>query len=322
MQSRELVVKKIDHFVFNVKVLNKITSAMVILFAIFFAISASIAVKKQTYYQDMYNLMLETDAIRQRIQMIENSAPLNSTGTEAEAPMFANAKSACIYAFDKFYNYSTYEIEVSGKTNSSAMGQNVEIDMRSRYFKYSDGVQLTQSFRNETSTNFGQSGATEIVYKNGKRYERNGSNLRTQSGKLTADFSGSYNLRSDSLLSKQPFYVVNSRSIIDQTFFSFVRDSNKKIVYYKATILLSSTFGVKDYAEDIREQGGTSLPTFTNVELNCLIDRNGELISFATNETMTLTKHIVIDISATTTNNLTYTIVSSNKTPSVVEPKI
>ena len=173
----------------------------------------------------------------------------------------------------------------------------------------------------ETKTNFGQTDATETVYKNNERYERKGKNVRKENDKWVADFSGNFK-KSNYSIKHHPVYLVNNNTVQYNKSFSFVRDADNKILYYKACVLLDSVTAVKEYGQNIKEEGGTSFPEFSEIELSCIIDRDGHLMSYAVSEKMKINKTIVVDITTTTTNKLNYIILSHDVQPSVQEPKI
>ena len=68
--------------------------------------------------------------------------------------------------------------------------------------------------------------------------------------------------------------------------------------------------------------GKSTLPKFSRISLTCIIDKTGHLISMSTNEFMTLTKNVVIDVTVTTNNKLDYVLISHNETPSIPKPTI
>ena len=94
------------------------------------------------------------------------------------------------------------------------------------------------------------------------------------------------------------------------------------IAYYKATVLLDVQTAVVDYAKSIQEEGGTTLPQFSYIEMACIIDRDGNMLSYTLTEKMTLIKHIVVDITTTTLNKITNIVLSTNQTPTIPEIKI
>ena len=238
-----------------------------------------------------------------------------------EDPIFKNAKEAVIVAFDKLYNSNSYEIIGSGKTLAKAAGQNVELLINYTNIKYSTGVEFDEFIRKETQSNFGQTDATQSIYKNGKKYQRNGTNIRKSGDKWIADFSGNFSDRTQSV-TKHPWHIVNEDTVSANKFFSFARDKSGNIAYYKATVLLDVKTSVVDYAKSIQEEGGTSLPQFSYIEMACIIDRDGNMLSYTLTEEMTLIKHIVVDIKTTTTNQMTNIVISTNQTPSIPEIQI
>ena len=252
--------------------------------------------------------------------MTPNNGQVDSSKNK-EDPIFKNAKEAVIVAFDKLYKSNSYEIIGSGKTSAEAAGQNVELLINFTNIKYDTGTEYDEIIRKETQTNFGQTDATQSIYKNGRKYQRNGTNIRKSGDSWIADFSGDFQDRTQSV-TKHPWHIVNENTILANKFFSFARDKSGNIAYYKATVLLDVQTAVVDYAKSIQEEGGTTLPQFSYIEMACIIDRDGNMLSYTLTEKMTLIKHIVVDITTTTLNKITNIVLSTNQTPTIPEIKI
>ena len=299
--KREIIVSKIEKYGFNVKVLNTIIAVMVAIFTIAFFVVYS---KEKARYE------LENSNYAARLKQIEqdqlyliygNVTPNNGTVNKktAEQPMFKNAKEAVVFAFNKFNNYTTYETETTGYTITEVVGQHVEVMLQTKSCRWDDGLEYEQNMIYETKTDFGQSKATECVYQNGK-YIREGKNLRNNNGTLTADFSGKYK-KVDSVLTKKPMLIINDQTVLQNVSYSFIRDKNNQILYYTARVRLDTEESIKTYGQSIKEEGGTSYPIFSELEITCNIDRDGNLISYSSHEKMTLSKNIVIIGAVTTT---------------------
>ena len=316
--------EKIDKFAFNVSNINKIIAIMLVFFIFMCFVYGVKKNDKLNYEYYVYENMLTELKNKQLYDMytnLEHDEGQSENTKINEKPIFNNAKQAVIAAFNKLYNYSAYEIEGSGVTNAVAVGQNVEIRINFKNVMFLDGVQLDETVRFETQTDFGQSEAAQYAYKNGQRYRRFGGNIRYSNGKYIADFGGSFS-RYNSVIKSHPFYLVNSDTVTYDKIFSFTRKSNGRIAYYKATVFLNPQTAVVDYARDIQEQGGTSYPSFSTLEIACIIDPNGDLMSYSVTEKMTLTKHIVFDITTTTTNVMTSVFISHDVEPTMQKPNL
>ena len=313
--------KKIDSYVFNVDILNKIIAVFASIFVVcFFAFSIKINQQRMMESNTYQKMLAELEA-RQLNDIYNNTTNDSSSGGgKNETPMFKNAIEAVCFAFDKFINYSTFEIKGSGTVKSSAVGQNVEIVVDMYTAKYDDGIIYNNTVRKETKTNFGQTDATETVYTGTEKYRRLGNNIRKSGDNYIADYSGPFK-KVNSEVTSFAYFVVNTETALYSKSFAFVRNKDGSIAYYKASILLDSQKATMDYAQEIKETGGTSLPNITYLELDCIIDRNGELLSYTSIETMTMKKKIVVDITATANNNFTYYFLSHNETPSVAKPQ-
>ncbi|MBO7508032.1 MAG: hypothetical protein J6T39_00105, partial [Clostridia bacterium] len=152
-----------------------------------------------------------------------------------------------------------------------------------------------------------------------EKYKRDGTNIRKSGDRYIADFSGSF-YKVNSQVNSYAYYVVNSSTAVYSKSFSFVRNPDGSIAYYKATVLLDSQKATTNYAKEIEEQGGTSYPNISYLEIACIIDRNGDMLSYNSQETMTTTKTIVVNITATINNDFTYVFLSHNQTPELARP--
>ena len=317
--KREIIVKKIEKYGFNVKILNAIIAVMVAIFTIAFFVVYSKEKAKYDLENVNYAARLKQIEQDQLNSIFGNVSPNSGTVNkkEVEQPMFKNAKEAVVFAFDKFYNYNTYEIETTGFSVTDVVGQHVEVMLQTKSCKWDDGLEYEQNMMYETKTDFGQSKATECVYKNGK-YVREGKNLRNNNGTLMADFSGAYK-KVDSSLTKKSGLIVNNQTILQSVSYSFIRDKNNKILYYTACVRLDTEESIRTYGQCIKEEGGTSYPIFSELELTCNIDRDGNLINYSSHERMTVSKSIVIlgAVTATLTNDYITVIKSYNQVPSI-----
>lgn len=317
--KREIIVRKIEKYGFNVKVLNTIIAIMVAIFTITFFVVYSKEKARYDLENSSYVARLKQIEQNQLNTIFGNVTPNNGTinKKEAEKPIFKNAKEAVVCAFDKFYNYSCVETESHGYSIAEVVGQKVEVLIQSKSAKWEDGLEYEQNMMFETKTNYGQSKATESVYSNGK-FVREGKNLRNNNGTLEANFSGTYK-KIESALTKKPMYIINTQTVLQNVEFSFVRDKENKILYYTAVVRLDTEETVRYVAQSIKEQGGTTLPVYSELEMTCNIDRDGNLLSYQCHEKMTLAKSIPIlgYINTTTTNDILNIVKSFNQTPSI-----
>ncbi len=322
--KKDIIVRKIDTFIFNVKNLNIIISIMLSIFLITLGVVYS---KRYTQYQlenKNYEAMIKEANEHQMNVIYTNISPNSGVvdkSKSSEDPIFKDAKEAVVTAFSNFNNYSSYEIESVGISNAVALGQNVEMRINSYAAKYGDGLEYARNVRVETKTSFGQSGASEIVCVDGKKYMRDGNNIRIENNNCVADFNSNYH-QVNTQIPKIADYIINNETVKLKRAFSFVRDQNNKILYYKATVTLDPELSTTENAINIMEQGGTEKPIYTQVEISCVIDRDGNLISYEVTETLQLTKKIVFNVTATTITTIKYTILSYNTTPSHPRPNI
>ena len=321
-KEKESIFDRIDKIILNSKSLNIIIAITMSIFMIVLMIAYVTESAKLNAENERYQYMLQKIEENELNVIYSNVSPNSGTidtSKEMEEPMFVNAKQAVAFAFDKFSQYKSFETKSEGMSYTSVLGQNVEVKTQGKTARYRDGYQFDTSYRIETKTNFGQSGATEIVYKDGVKYQRDGKNPRVENSKCVADFSGDF-YRVNSSLKEPPSHLVNEETIIQSRSFSYVRDKNNKILYYKATVVLDSYTSTRTHGLNIQEQGGTSFPTFDKIELSCIIDRDGYIVSYSYDETMTVAKHIVVDISVSIHSTTTTVILSHDETPTIPMP--
>ena len=323
--KREIIVQKVekfDNYIFDVKILNRIIAIFFALFLLCFFVFDTKIKERETLENQRYERMLAELEARQLNLIYNQTTPNSGNGNpnvELEKSMFRNAIDANIYAFNKLKSYSTFEIESKGVTDSSAAGQNVEIKMNSISVKYSNGIVYNKTVRKETKTDFGQTDGTETVYTGTAKYVRRGENIRQEGDIYVADFSEKFEKQNSEVLS-YAYYEINEKTVLSSKSFSFVRNPDGTIAYYKATIICDSKGATVKYAKEIQEQGGTSYPDVSYLEISSIIDRDGNLLSYNIHETMTMVKTIIIPITATANNDITYIVVSHDETPKTPMP--
>ena len=320
--KRKMIFKKLDNFIFNSRNLNIITAVVLAVFILSYTVIFSMKSSYQRYENERYERMLSEIEKNQLNIIYSNVSEYSGNSTssgEIEYPIFKNAKEAVATAFEKYYNYKTYEMKGNGVSNAEAVGQHVEVKNTSLSVKYANGEEYERSCRLETKTNFGQTAASETIYKNGKKYTRQGSDVRTQGDECVANFSGEFK-QVDSSITKMTTLLINNDTIQFQRSFSFVRDKNNKILYYKATVTVDPELSTKEYGQTIMEEGGTSFPIFSKIEVSCIIDRDGHLVSWETTEVMKVSKRIIFDITTSITNVINHILLSHDETPSTQMP--
>ena len=322
--QRETLGQKLDNFAFNIKNINKIIAFMMAMFIVFGIIFYCKRNNELDTQNDVYENMLRQIQTHQLSVIYTNLTPNSGQvdpSKNKEMPKYKNAKEITIQAFSRLKNSSTYEIVGSARTVAEALGQTVEVVSNHTNIKYEDGVEFNELVRKETQTNFGQTDATQTIYKNNRKYQRKGTNIRKSGEQWIADFSGGFQDITKGVTS-YPWYVVDNETILASKFFSFARDDYGNIAYYKATTLLDSNKAAFSYAKSVQEEGGTSFPIFTYIELSCIIDRDGNMLSYYMEEKMTVSKKIVVDITTTTLTKSTSIVLSTNQSPSRPEIQI
>ena len=322
--KREIIAKKLDKFAFNVKNINRIIAFMVALFIVFGLVVYTRKHKEYMEQEAVYNRMLAELEAHQLNVIYSNVTPNNGKidgSKQKEKPMFSNGIDATAYAFESLKNSTSYEIYGFGLVNAEALGQNVEVILTTYACKFADGTYFDEINRLETKTSFGQTEAIQLFWANGKKYKRTGTNIRLENGNCLADYSGGFYEVATSLTEKAQIEI-NKDTIQFCKDFTFARDENGRIAYYKTTCMLDKVKAVKNYAQNIMEEGGTTYPEFSLLQVSCIIDRNGNLLSYSTSEVMTATKHFIVDITPTMNTETTIYIKSINETPTLPYPSI
>ena len=324
MINKRKIFRNLDNFIFNSKNLNIVIAVLLSIFMVTFTIVCAKEDARLRSENEVYSNMLKSIEEYQLNVIYSNVSPNSGyvdSSKEYEKPIFSDAKEAVLTAFNNLYNYSSYEIVGNGISYAEAVGQNVEVKNTSLSIRYSDGREFERSCRVETKTSFGQTEASECVYQNKQKYKRMGSNVHVSNDECVATFGGSFS-KVQTSVPYMTTYIINENTIQHKRSFSFVRDKNNKIMYYKATVTLDTEEAIKDYGQNIMEEGGTSYPVFSKIELACIVDRDGHLVSYTATETMTVSKRIVFNITTSITNITTRVVISHDSTPSMPCPSV
>lgn len=322
MKIKEIINEKfLDKYLLNIKTINIATIILSIMFAIVFLFNGICAQTADDIYMTEYQKRMYVMDLYNKNFVYSSALDSETTTEKKEDALFSNAKEATIYAFEKLNSYTSYELVCTGVTTSMAAGQTVEIVFDQKFIKYESGTEFMQCIRHETKTNLGQSSAIKNLYKDGKAYIAHGDNIRMKDGILYADF-GNYKLDTETVLNSIPLYIFDEDSVILSNHFTVNRNANGKIRGYYASVQLSTHYAVKYYAHAVKEQGGTSMPIFSNITVNVELDKDGHVVALTVDEDMSLYKKVVVDIQAFVNNKASYKMVSYNQTPSIAEPTL
>lgn len=313
--------EKLDNFVKKPKVMASMAIILICALALVIYGTASKINDANQLASEISRLEQENKSLTSQNQIMQSQNGFEYQTTQVDKQIFSSGVEAITTAFDNLYNYSMYEMESIGTTKSDAPVLGIiPIDMHSYSYKFADGLSFDRVFQDDVNDRVGQDKATETIFKDGKKYIRNGS-LKKSNGTLDGNFSGSFH-QTSSQNTAHSFYIV-TKSTIKNCTFSIKRQSGK-ILYYEVEANLDPKLAVKNYAIDVSEQGGTSIPQFDFVKMTCKIDKNGNLISYDINEKMSLSKSVPVigNVTTQTTNTISTKLISFNKTPSIAEPTI
>ena len=242
-----------------------------------------------------------------------------SDNVEVDEPLFVDAITAVNYAYNLTMN-NPYEIKVDGKVIANAMGMTVNVKMQSTQIYYPSGAVMIETTCFETDSNFGQTKSTYSYFKNNDRWQKTTTNVSMdKNGNLSASYKNDFVLTKDYGAPKN--IIVNLDTIAKEVYFKVNRNVyTNKIESYSASVILKPTQATLGYDKQVMDEGGLDgLPIYKNLELNCVIDANGNLKTMHTNQRYISQMNLFGGISIDCNQIVTYYI-TSTKTPSVAEP--
>lgn len=308
------------------KTLKTITNIFAILFVMYFFAFAVFQYISTNNLDNTYSTLIAS--VDDFNTMVSNE---NSTKSETEIPIetaiFSNSKEAGVYAFNQLYNFTSYEIFATGNFFMSALGYDVTGKLNIRAIQYDDKEQYMETVKYQSSgTSLGLTKGTKTLFANdGTRYDLITKSVTATSNSLSANYaSSSWKVNEEPKSTQIGLYLVNASTIVSSTELEIVYNAiTKKISQYQFSLTINPKISTKDYAKMVYEQGGKTLPNFSNIILNCVLDNNGNLISFISNEEYTTQANLSLyEFTANVKNTITYNLLSYNSTVSVQKPII
>lgn len=323
-ENKNTKFQKFDKFVTNIKFINYLIFVAIVAFVATFAFVANKISANERARVQAEITERERQELYNQNHIASGGQDIVSEGltTSTEKQLFTNGKQAVIYAFEKLWSSSMYELKTTGTTVAGAVGVNKTILIQCYGYRFASGVELSQTYRYDSDSIANQTAATETAYKNNKKYLRHGTFVNNN-GVYGGIFDSNLVLQSNSKLTGRAFYLINSSTVQKCTAFDITKKDGK-ISYYTVSVWLDPATSTRNYAQSIMEEAETSYPSFDYINLNCKIDARGNLISFGVVEEMNATKNVPVlgNVNAHTKNSLDTIVVSTNKTPSVAEPNI
>lgn len=264
--------------------IGKITKiTLVVYLVIFFFASLILGTKFASYEREDNQTSIEINDFNSNWSYNNSGDMLNK-----EEPLFSNARSAIDFAYNKFNNLPTKQIEIIGTMTISASIATIKVKVHEIVTFFENGDVHTQQnvYEDESnSMNFGQTASTERLYRNdGTVYMRRGKgvdfvNYDAETGRMypawTEEQKWKYD-REDSFA----LYIFNNDTIILENSFEPIYNAyTGKIQDYKASVKLNTVTAVDGYDKQIQTEGPLdALPKWSILDFSCTLDRNATLV--------------------------------------------
>ena len=166
----------------------------------------------------------------------------------------------------------------------------------------------------------GQTGATITYVKNGNNYIKSTNNVYKSNNSICSNFGNQFTPTTSNNINLLP-YKFNKNTIKNASELIIKRDLSGNITGYLIDFNLSTTVGIQEYAQTIKDSSGgaaKSLPIFSVIKMHVQIDANGQLKRLQSYEVCTMN----VGITATLTNNFDYIFENLENAPNVNLPNI
>lgn len=276
---------------------------------------------KLNAYEELYASLIASSKEFNNNLFEENNSNNNNNNTQLDQPLFDDAIAAINYAYN-FTLSNPYDIKVEGMVTATTMGLTVNVKVQGTQIYYENGAVLIETKRYEMNSNFGQTMSTLSYYENNDCWRKGTSSVyMNERGDLVANYNEGFNFIDNYGSPKQ--IIVNESTIAKQVYFKINRNVyTNKIESYSASVVLKPTLATKGYAEQVKEEGGLdSMPNYKTLELNCIIDAKGNLVSYNLKENYTSTMNLFGGITIECYNNSNYYITSTTN-PSIPQPVV
>lgn len=273
-------------------------------------------------------------------EMLKQSSSLNNTKNYEEAgnnqqsketPMFDNAKTAIDYAYNDYINSEFSEYMVKGTVTASASGVTMPINVQQLQIIYPSGTILCENriWLENSSLASSIITATQRVYKNGVIYHRVVKMDQMSFNKQTNEITASYGNTKFKKETNEDFYtfIVNRNTITRELYFKVnYNPYTGQVDSYSASASLHTKKAVDGYDKRLMREGDLlSIPEFSQLEIHCVINRDGTLRTATINESYSSTRKVPVlgTVSYSSTDSFNLTIVNlKTGTPSIAEPVI
>lgn len=307
---------------------KEIFNILIIISTIIYCFSFLAAFSNQTrkiaaYEQLFETLFYQTNEYNSNILRENNNFP----SVDQAMPIFFNAKEAVATAYENLNRAVSYEFQSFGVINITVHvpgGMQVQVFVHVNVVQFPNGNYMIETKRYEEGNANQQTKSSFKYYTPEGKYEKFTNNVtRNPDNTLTATYSKDFKFFPDNK-EKRVDIVVDRSTIIKDLFFRINYDQKGEINSYSASVNLNtSTAVVNGYAENIKLEGGCDeIPKFTKLEVNCIIDSEGNLASMRLLETYESTVTFGFPIKITCNDTFNYYFTNMNKTPSIPEPTV
>lgn len=247
---------------------------------------------------------------------IYNKLTLGSANTtEHETPLFKNSKEAIIFA-TKDINSKNIYMFLTGKTTTSA-GIEVVVESENETWKMSDTeIYRTIEKYQTKGLDMGQTNASCYYIKNSQAKSQTTDDVQYINNEIIATFNQNDWENSTTKNIELISYTINEKTILNEKQLSVFRDSAGKITHYATEFYLNTTLGTHKYAKVVKNNTGgraKDYPVFNYVKMRAEIDRSGFLTKLYVWEQCT----IDVGLTATVTNDFTYSFLKLEKAPTL-----
>lgn len=256
------------------------------------------------YYALMENVLDFNDRV-----VNESSSNVMVDLSTNEQSIFQSAKEAILYAFNDFYNLSQYEFECTSVATINAMRNTIIMDAYNKIIKYPDDTYLLYSVRYQrphpidTVYNLGLTSGDIYYFNSGYRFGMRTTEIVKDYVTLTPTWSGDRLFKTGApITANSYFYIINNVSIINEiSFQASINPITKKLTNYYVSVGLNASYATKDYRKIFILQTGNEDVYFNKLVLHCVLDSEGKLVSFRTEEEYAIQGNLfgIIPVTAT-----------------------
>ena len=316
-------------FLQNDKYVRFFSIAMCLIWCMSFFASYLSLKRKQNEYELLYAQLTSSSHYYNTVLKWANE---NEQNENLDEPLFNNASSAIITAWNNFKNASSFELFGDGKGVGTAgvngMNYDVTMLMQNNIVKWADGTYYyeIQRYQTETIPFIGNPlTRTDAYYlPTGERWHRYTTNLLydSKTKQIISNYTEDFKLSKNKTTFEYFNYIINEQTVVKETYFKVNRNIyTNKIESYSCSVILNNKTASVDFLKNLKEENKTMIvgdPVMTKLNINCVIDINGNFITFGVDECYKFKANysgIIADVQ--TDSNLVYNFLKINQQPSL-----